>query len=34
VLVVTGARPEPAHADVPTIDPDPHHVLRALGLTS
>jgi threonine synthase len=34
VLVVTGARPEPADDDVPTIDADPQHVLRALGLTS
>jgi threonine synthase len=34
VLVVTGARPEPADADVPTIDAGPQHVLRALGLTS
>jgi threonine synthase len=34
VLVVTGARPEPADADVPVIDAEPEHVLRALGLTS
>jgi threonine synthase len=34
VLVVTGARPEPADAEVPAIDADPQHVLRALGLSS
>jgi threonine synthase len=37
VLVVTGARPEPAeddHARVTAVEPDAKHVLRALGLES
>ena len=34
VLVVTGARPEPADADVTVIDAAPDDVLRALGLSS
>lgn len=34
VLVVTGTRPEPAHVDLPTIDPDVDDVLTALGLHS
>ncbi|MFL5953753.1 MAG: threonine synthase [Gaiellaceae bacterium] len=34
VLVVTGARPEPGHVDLRTIDPDVDDVLTALGLHS
>jgi threonine synthase len=34
VLVVTGTRPEPAHVDLPTIEPDVDGVLIALGLHS
>jgi len=34
VLVVTGTRPERAHVDLPTIDPDVDDVLTALGLHS
>src|SRR4051794_38559360 len=34
VLVVTGTRPEPAHVELPTIEPDVAGVLTALGLHS
>jgi threonine synthase len=34
VLVVTGTRPEPAHVDLPAIEPDVDGVLTALGLHS
>ena len=34
VLVVTGTRPEPAHVDLRTIEPDADDVLTALGLHS